>query len=300
MFNPALSLMDALVERLRHAYRRTYGHKEPAYAEIIAWAARMAMEYLARSNALYHNFEHTIMVTLAGQDILIGKQLCEGSVSPRDWLHCILSLLYHDIGYVRNLCRDDRDGIYSAGIGKDVVTLPPGATDAALAPYHVDRGKLFVQERFGNHDVIDTEILAANIERTRFPIPADRAYQETADYPGLVRAADLIGQLADPHYLRKLPALFHEFAEIGCHTKLGYSTPDDMRDSYPDFFRNVVEHYVQAGLRYLRFTPAGQQWIANLYAHIVTLEGQKSRPRMTGNRSISLSPHSFERALVAP
>jgi hypothetical protein len=277
MFNPARSLIGTFVERLRHAYRRTYGHTEPAYAEIIARAARLAMEYLVRSDALYHNFEHTIMVTLAGQDILIGKQLCEGDVSPRDWLHCILSLLYHDIGYVRHLCRDDRDGAYSAGLGGDVVTLRPGATDAALAPYHVDRGKLFVQERFGDHDVIEVEILAANIERTRFPVPVDQAYQEVADYPGLIRAADLIGQLADPHYLRKLPALFYEFAEIGYHTKLGYSTPDDMRDGYPDFFRNGVEPYVRTGLCYLRLTPAGQQWITNLYAHLATLEGRKAR-----------------------
>ena len=37
---------------------------------------------------------------------------------------------------------------------------------------------------------------------------------------GLLRAADLIGQLADPLYPRKLDALFHEFAEIGVNEKL--------------------------------------------------------------------------------
>lgn len=300
MFNPTLSLMDAFVEQLRHAYRHTYGHAEPAYGAIIAWSARMAIEHLTRSDALYHNVEHTVLVTLAGQDILIGKQLREGDVSPHDWLHCIVSLLCHDIGYVRNLCRADDHGSYSTGIDRATVHLPPGATDAALAPYHVDRGKLFIREHFEDHGIIDTEIIAANIERTRFPIPPEQMYQETADYPGLIRAADLIGQLADPYYLLKIPALFYEFAEIGYHTKLGYVTPDDMRHTYPAFFRNVVEPYVHDGLRYLRATPAGQQWATSLYAHVVTLENSESAAQQPSSKPApDQLPSQESRELVA-
>ena len=33
-------------------------------------------------------------------------------MTPRDWLHFIVSLLGHDIGYVRGICRGDRDGSY--------------------------------------------------------------------------------------------------------------------------------------------------------------------------------------------
>jgi hypothetical protein len=39
-------------------------------------------------------------------------------------------------------------------------------------------------------------------------------------YPGLLRAADLIGQLADIDYLRKTSALFAEFSETGVSKKL--------------------------------------------------------------------------------
>jgi hypothetical protein len=41
----------------------------------------------------------------------------------------------------------------------------------------------------------------------------------------LVRAGDLIGQLGDPLYPRKLNALYYEFAETGVHEKLGYRSP---------------------------------------------------------------------------
>ena len=47
--------------------------------------------------------------------------------------------------------------------------------------------------------------------------------KSTDDFPGLVRAADLIGQLADINYLRKQAALFSEFHETGMSNKLKYN-----------------------------------------------------------------------------
>jgi hypothetical protein len=276
MFNPTALLIDAFVEELQQAYWRTYSNLKAPYADIISWAGRMALENIANSDALYHNVEHTIMVTLVGQEILKGKHLREGGVAPRDWLHFVISLLCHDIGYVRGVCRDDHDGFYTTGIDGNLIHLPTGATDASLTPYHVDRGKLFVRERFSNHDVIDPDIIATNIERTRFPIPNDTDHQGTADYPGLVRAADLIGQLGDPHYMRKLAALFYEFKETGTTAHLGYTSPDDLRNDYPVFYWNVVHRYIQDGLRHLRVTQTGQQWIANLYSHVFTVEHHDS------------------------
>lgn len=272
MFNPTELLIDMIVERLQQAYRRTYGSLESSYAGIIGWAGRMALENIANSDALYHNVEHTIMVTLVGQEILKGKHLREGGVSPGDWLHFVISLLCHDIGYVRGVCRDDRNDVCTTGFEGQTVTLGAGATDAALTPYHVDRGKLFIRERFGDNAVIDAEIITANIELTRFPVPDDSDHQDTAGYPGLLRAADLIGQLADPKHMYKFAALFYEFAETGINDKLGYTSPGDLRNQYPTFYWSVVNRYIQDGLRHLRVTQEGKQWIANLYAHVFRVE----------------------------
>lgn len=272
MFNPTIHLIDAFVDILRHEYRQTYSNLEPDYPGIIAWAGRMALETIAMSDALYHNVEHTIMVTLVGQEILKGKHLREGGVTPYDWLHFILSLLCHDIGYVKNLWQDDSNGSHNTGNTGELITLPQGATDAALAPYHVDRGKRFIRKRFIDHAIIDPMLIASNIERTRFPVPDKSDHQNTADYPGLVRAADLIGQLADPHYLRKFPALFYEFEEIGINAKLGYRSPSDLRTDYPAFYWSMVSPYIQDALHHLSVTQAGQQWIAHLYAHVFAVE----------------------------
>ncbi len=272
MFNPTALLIHAFVERIQQDYTSTHGELEPSYPGILSWVGRMALESIANSDALYHDVEHTVMVTLVGQEILKGKHLREGAVSPRAWLHFVISLLCHDIGYVRGVCRDDMPPVYVTGIDDETIALPLGATDAALTPYHIDRGKRFIHERFGGHAIIDADLIASNIERTRFPIPDDTDHQGTDDYPGLVRAADLIGQLADPQHMRKFPALFYEFEETGTNAKLGFKTPHDLREDYPTFFWNVVSRYIQDGLHYLRATQEGKQWIANLYAHVFAVE----------------------------
>ena len=120
--------------------------------------------------------------------------------------------------------------------------------------------------------LLDTPEIEANIEHTRFPVPEDEQHESTDDFPGLVRAADLIGQLADINYLRKQAALFNEFRETGMSNKLKYNSVADLRANYPDFFWKTVRPYIGDALRYLRVTQEGQQWIANLYANVFAME----------------------------
>ena len=87
-----------------------------------------------------------------------------------------------------------------------------------------------------------------------------------------MRAADLIGQLGDPHYLRKLNALFHEFEETGMNRQLGYASPADLVDRYPQFYWSSVAPHIQTAIRYLNVTSSGRQWIANLYSNVFRAE----------------------------
>ena len=274
MFNPTQIVIQAFVEELKEKYSLIYGALEPDYRDIIGFVGRLALENIANSDAAYHDMNHTIMVTLVGQEILLGRHTSEGGVTPRDWLHFMISLLCHDIGYVRGVCRGDRDGHYVCNERGDLAPISAGATDASLTPYHVTRSKLFVRERFGKVSLthIDTLELEANIEHTRFPVPELEQHTITSDYPGLLRAADLIGQLADINYPRKTSALFAEFRETGVSAKLGYQSTEDLRNAYPTFFWQAVHPFIGDALRYLRVTQEGKQWIANLYAHVFTEE----------------------------
>ena len=271
MFSTTELQIEAFVKKLEERCRQTYGNLRSDYPSIVGWGGRMALEVIAETDALYHDVEHTILVTLVGQEMLLGKHIKEGGVSPEDWLHTILALVCHDIGYVKGVCRQDTRSEFATGKDGATVRLPDGATDASLTPYHVDRGKLFVEERFANSGVVDVERLKRNIEHTRFPVPSAQDAHETG-YPAIVRAADLVGQLSDPGYLRKIPALFHEFGETGINERLGYKNPADLRRGYPKFYWNGVNPFIQDGLRYLSHTQDGKQVRANLYANVFMVE----------------------------
>lgn len=270
-------IIEYFVRELRDAYQETYNLMEAEYGNICAWTGRLALENIANSDALYHNVEHTVLVTLVGQSILKGKQLIEGGVTPKDWMLYTISLLCHDIGYVKGICRADDGEQLATGVEDGMVTLPLSGTDAALQSHHVDRGKLFVRERFSRSVLSEADVntICEYIEMTRFPIPDDEFHRITTGFHGLARAADFIGQLGDPKYRRKIPALFYEFEETGANTKFGYKNPGDLREGYDEFYWSVVNGLIEEAVRYLRVTTEGKLWIANLHAHVFDAEHNK-------------------------
>ena len=261
---------DALGEFLASYMRRRFGSSEAHLVEMVPSIARIAIECIGNSDALYHNVEHTMLVTLAGHDILRGRAL-HAHMTAEDYAHVIIACLTHDIGYVRGLFKaDDRDGYVVDDKGRKV-TLPRGASDAALLPYHVDRSKMFAMERIKGVARLDKNRIARAIEGTRFP--ANPGQEEHWDEEAaLLRAADLIGQLGDPHYIRKANALYYEFEETGLNRQLGYSSPADLVNLYPQFYWNSVAPHIQKAIQYLNVTSTGRQWIANLYSNVFRAE----------------------------
>ncbi len=256
---------------LTRDFRRMFGAAcDSDYAERIGSTARSTIECLARSDALYHNYEHTLQVTMVGRDILHGMMVHQ-RLEPEDYGHLIAACLLHDIGYVRGVLSGDTETEFVIDTAGTKIALPRGASDAALAPYHVDRSKMFVFERFEGSPIFDPARVAAAIEMTRFPVPEDREEASGLE-PKLVQAADFIGQLGDPLYSRKANALYWEFEEIGTNRQLGYSSPADIIERYPAFFWESVSMHIEDGVKYLNMTASGRQWIANLHHHVLCAE----------------------------
>ncbi|PWE80783.1 metal-dependent phosphohydrolase [Bradyrhizobium sp. SUTN9-2] len=251
--------------------RDRFGSSHSRLTEVLPFAARLALECIGNSDALYHDIEHTMLVTQAGHDILMGRTLVRATTAA-DYANFILGCLTHDIGYVRGIVEGDSDVSYVIDSTGRTINLPRGASDAALAPYHVDRSKLFVLERFDGIEDIDAARIARAIEFTRVPYAASSNDELMEEEGMLLRAADLIGQLGDPNYLRKSNALFHEFEEIGLNKKLGYETPADVVYKYPQFYWSIVAPQVQTAIRYLNVTSSGRLWIANLYSNVFRAE----------------------------
>ncbi|MEM0978620.1 MAG: metal-dependent phosphohydrolase, partial [Pseudomonadota bacterium] len=189
MFNPTAVLAAAFGDHLAETYLQAFPEQKPQYANVLIEVSREALDHIGTSDALYHNAEHTMIVTLVGQQIILGQQQTL-ELSPEDWLHYIVALLLHDIGFTRGVCEGDTPNEVVINDAGERVCPPRGASDASLAPYHVDRGRMYVRQRFASSDVIDVERIERAIEYTRFPVPDDPAYANLESEPALVRAAD--------------------------------------------------------------------------------------------------------------
>jgi hypothetical protein len=267
------NIKPLFIEQLDRKRLDTFPESPSSYIDIISDAVHTSLSIIGRSDALYHDVEHTCLVTLCGLEIFSGKKILEGELSASDWLHYTIALLFHDVGYVKDLLTgDNKNGQIISSSGEQI-KVSDASTDAILTPYHVERGKLFIQQRKW-HDFIDKEFLCDLISYTQFPVPERsksgneakrKSFEELAV---LVGSADLIGQLADPMYNIKIPRLFYELEETNSASKMGYFCPGDLRKGYPGFFINYVRPHISKALQYLGVTEEGRSWISNLNYHV--------------------------------
>jgi hypothetical protein len=262
---------EALGSHLAEHLGRRFGSTNASLIELGQSSARLAIDCIGNSDALYHNVEHTMLVTLVGYDILRGRQLLM-ETSASDFAHLLAACLFHDIGYVRGILKgDSADDGYIIDAKGHKAKLPRGSSDAALMPYRVDRSKLFVMDRVAKIKSLDAVRIANAIECTRHG-----AGDSDGEEGALVRAANLIGQLGDPHYLRKANALYYEFEEVGKNKEFGYTSPADLTELYPKFYWNSVSAHIQSAIHYLNVTSNGRRWIANLQSNVFRAERELS------------------------
>src|SRR5712671_7472949 len=103
--------------------RGRFGASHAELTQLLPFAARLTLECIGNSDALYHNIEHTMLVTLVGHDILAGRAL-QRTTTATDYANFIMACLTHDIGYVRGIVNGDEDGAYVADLSDRKVELP--------------------------------------------------------------------------------------------------------------------------------------------------------------------------------
>src|SRR6266566_2374014 len=177
---------DALGSFLSSDMQQRFGSSNARLTELVPYVARLALECIGNSDALYHNVEHTMLVTLAGRDILRGLAVL-APTKATDYAHLIVACLLHDIGYVRGILKDDHAEGYVVDAAGGRVKLPRGASDAALLTHHVDRSILFVLDRIEPIELLDAKRIARAVECTRFPVSIPPEHEEIEEEGALLR-----------------------------------------------------------------------------------------------------------------
>ena len=74
MLNITQLLIAEVATRLDLAFEAMFGKSEREYVQHAKDVAATALSHIANSDALYHNVEHTVHVTVVGVEILKAKQ----------------------------------------------------------------------------------------------------------------------------------------------------------------------------------------------------------------------------------
>ena len=271
MFRPSDIIIDAFIKRLRRSYTRIYGDGEPDHCNSIEQVARMALARMAQSDALYHNLDHTLLVTMVGHDILRGQIIRDGKMPSIDWVNFVCSLLCFATGFYRYACPGDDHERCVIDTEGATIEVPRGVSNGWLWAYFTDRSIVYVRHHYANHPIIDAEKMAANIEYARFPPPVEK-HPDTATYPGLLRASHIIGAVADPNFLLKMPSMVQELEESGMTKLLGYTTVAEFQVHYPELFWETLHPLIRDAAALLKFTGHGREWLANMHAHLLAEE----------------------------
>ena len=252
-------------------FREIFGSAYNAEAERLGALARITIECIGRSDALYHTFEHTMLVTIVGRDILRGRML-SNRVEPLDYSHLIIACLLHDIGFVRGVLSGDTKTEFVIDKSGKTITLPRGASDASLAPHHVDRSKLFVYERLGNSQTIDAARVAEAIELpASLPTPTGppkrRSLSRDWSKPPISSGSSGTPCIRERR-MRSFTNL-RKSAAIG--SSVTNSLPTSSRN-FPDFIGTPCRCTSRKGSNIWDSTASGRQWVANLHNHIFNAE----------------------------
>jgi hypothetical protein len=176
------------------------------------------------SNTTYHNLEHTIMVTLATARLIHGCVQGGFTFKYENILLGILAALFHDSGLIQT--EHDRKG-----------------TGAKYTIGHEKRSVEFMRQnlslkKFSTRQMNDCEqlIKCTNLKIDIADIPFHSEEIETLGK--IVASADLLGQIADRHYLEKLILLFKEFEEAGIP---GFASEGELIEKTEGFYKNVAK-----------------------------------------------------------
>jgi hypothetical protein len=185
-------------------------------------------------DAKYHDLEHTLQGTLCMVRLLECRHQAEAkpTIPQRLFELGILAILLHDTGYLKK--KDDASGTGAK------YTLTHVTRSVQFAEQFLEARGMPLKEIRSVQNMIRCTGVNANLAIIPFQGEVERIVGFT------LGTADLLGQMAAPDYIEKLPILFLEFDESARFYEgkmaltQSFSTADDLVRRTPDFWTKYV------------------------------------------------------------
>jgi hypothetical protein len=179
-----------------------------------------------RCNTSYHDINHTMDCLLVMAKLIHGA-FVEGTIfTKRDVNLGLISALMHDTGYIQTVAENH-------------------GTGAKYTLCHIDRSIEFMGKYFRDNN-FPSECLPVCrnfLKCTGLDVKVaeiDFQSREHEILGQMLGTADIIGQMADKHYLEKLRFLYREFKEGGVP---GYTDEVDLLEKTPGFWKMVKQRF---------------------------------------------------------
>jgi hypothetical protein len=194
-------------------------------------------------DARYHDFEHTLQVTLCMMRLLHGRHLAKALpvLSQKMFEAGLLAILLHDTGYLKK--RGDNKG-----------------TGAKYTLIHVDRSiefaaELLQEKKFDLAEIhaVRNMIRCTGVNVSLAEIPFQSEQERITGFA--LGTGDLLGQMAAKDYIEKLPVLYSEFAEAATYAagspRAGapFTSANDLLQKTPSFWENFVKKKINEDFR---------------------------------------------------
>lgn len=186
------------------------------------------------SDSAYHDFNHTLAATVATARLLDGhiKSQQAPTLSARDFELAIAGILLHDSGFIKEV--GDTEG-----------------TGAKYTLTHVARSAAFAAEFLPPLGLSDDEIrivqLAIQCTGLNVEVSKLRFRDDRERFIGCaLGTGDILGQMADPDYPQRLPALYEEYQEATAFSGeqhghiAGYKSADDLMRQTRRFYEEYA------------------------------------------------------------
>ncbi len=179
-----------------------------------------------RCNTLYHDLDHTMDCLLATAQLIHGAFLNGISFEKRNVNLGLIAAFMHDTGYIQAVEDDTGTG------GKYTLC-------------HIERSIEFMKNYFKDKGFSSEYVMTCSnfLRCTGLDVKIAEIRFQSLEHEILGKilgTADLIGQMANENYLRKLPFLYHEFKEGGVP---GYKDEFDLLEKTPAFWEMVKKRF---------------------------------------------------------
>ncbi len=227
------SVLDTVEEIRRELFPKADGEIVRAvFADVEAMFAGTHWEYEGM-DTVYHDLEHTLRATLCWVLLVGNRHLheVEPRLSAKSFLQGLFGILLHDVGYLKE--RDDADGSGAK------YTFVHEQRSCELAELYLERKGWHMFDIFAVQHLISCTGPRSIPDAIPFRDELERLLGES------ICTADYLGQVSDPRYIEKLPALFTEFEESDDyrevpHDRRMFKSCEELLRLTPHFWRRIV------------------------------------------------------------